>query len=208
MPNLKNLAAQKARKMQGISEDSGQNDGLTTYDDLLQDYDFHRVDTTTGKTFLVEPIRSGSFFLATGSPMLSVLESIDTTDQKTIQNSLTTIGNQWIEQNRIKELLDFGRCLICASVKSVNFAMKPLYECDKAKKEVPVSVLTDDEVNELVIVISRISGFEEDTETVEFFRKESEGETGEGEPIENIPDSETIQPETERPVVSEGEQPA
>tara|TARA_Y100000310_G_scaffold91130_1_gene88412 strand:+ start:2783 stop:3415 length:633 start_codon:yes stop_codon:yes gene_type:complete len=206
MQDLKDIAAQKAREKMGVDTPAGV--GYTSYQELMKDYDFTKVTTSRGTVLLIEPVRSGLFFLATGSPLLPILEEADVSTKEELQQTLGELGQTWVDEGRRKELLDFGRCLVCAGVTSHNIVMKRMHECDEKKEEVPVYVFTDAEIDELVTEIMRISEFEEATEKVNLFREEGEGEAGEGEPAEDLSDSETVQPETERPIVSEGEQPS
>lgn len=167
---------------------------LTSYEDLVKEYQTTFVRTSSGKVFEIETIGPGEYMMIFGSPLAQALTNmgLDPDDPK---GSALRLADVSIEQ-KIDVLLghdfqDFAENIICAGVISINFVRKPQRECDEDKQEVSISRLPFQDLCELFNAVIRLSVSGEEMGLIEFFREGSEEVSGERDSSSR--DSESLQ---------------
>lgn len=176
------------------SKSSDSRPDLTSYEDMVEEYQTTFVRTSSDKVFEIESIGPGEFMLIFGSPLAQALTNIGF-DPGDLEGSAKKLEEASIEQ-KVDVLLghdfqDFAESIICAGVISINFVRKSQRECDKDEQEVSVSLLLFQDLCELFNAIIRLSVSREEVGLIEFFREGSEEISGERDPSSR--DSESLQ---------------
>lgn len=173
-------AKAKTKKVMANAEDKN----LTTYEDLVSDYETSIFVTSSGRTFEIQPISPGAYFLITGSPLLDILteKGLDNEDIETRRKAFEELSDD--EKMAIvtnDDYLEFMQRVCCAGIISLNFVMKRQSACRAYKKEVSIDLLSSGEgagdLVELFGAIMELSSSESEGEMVETFRKEDKEES-------------------------------
>lgn len=181
MQNIKERARQKAseKAIKQSSQSQTDSKGLTTYEDLVSDYETLIVTTTSEKVYEIQPISPGAYFLTTGTPLLDTLTekglsegSIE--DRQQAFDELSDNEKMSIVSN--DDYLEYVQRVCCAGIVSVNFVMKRQRDCNRIKKEVSIDLLDANDLFEIFGRVMEMSASESEGELVETFRGESETE--------------------------------
>lgn len=182
MQDIKERARQKASEKAVVKQSSqteAGNKGLTTYEDLVSDYETSIVATTSGNSFEIQPVSPGAYFLATGTPLLDILtekglnegsieERQRAFDEMSDDEKMSLVSND--------DYLEYVQRISCAGIVSINFVMKRQRDCNRVKKEVSIDLLDANDLFEIFGKIMELSASESEGELVETFRGESETE--------------------------------
>ena len=166
-------ASSKSRRMQAQTTDKQ----LTTYDDLVSNYETSITTTTSGKSFEIQPVTPGAYFLITGTPLMSILseKGIDIQSAEERQKAVEALSDEeklsFITND---SYIEFMQHTCCAGIVSVNFVMKRQRQCNRFKKEVSIDLLEGNDLFEVFSAIMEISASESAGELVETFHGENE----------------------------------
>lgn len=163
------------------SKPSDSRPDLTSYDDLVGEYQTTFVRTSSDKVFEIESIGPGEFMMIFGSPIAQVLSDIgiDLDDPEREKKLVDISIEDKVDVLLSHDFQEFAENIVCAGVISINFLRRPQRECDQDKQEVSVSRLHFQEMCELFNAIIRLSVSGEEMGLIEFFREGSEEVSGE-----------------------------
>ena len=166
-------ASSKSRRAQTQTADKQ----LTTYEDLVGNYETSIVTTTSGKIFEIQSITPGAYFLMTGTPLMGILseKGLDAQTAEERQKVIEELSDEEkLEFVTNDGYIEFMQRTCCAGIVSVNFVMKRQRQCNKFKKEVSIDLLEGNDLLEVFSAIMNISVSESAGELVETFQSESE----------------------------------
>ena len=150
---------------------------LTTYDDLVSDYETSLTVTTSGKLFEIQPITPGTYFLITGTPLMNILseKGLDGQSTEERQKAIEELSDEEkLEFVTNDGYIEFMQRACCAGIVSINFVMKRQRQCNKFKKEVSIDLLEGNDLFEVFSAIMEISASESAGELIETFHSENE----------------------------------
>lgn len=150
---------------------------LTSYEDLVSDYETSIITTTSGKVFEIQSITPGAYFLITGAPLMNILteKGIDAQSIEERQKAIEELSDEEkLEFVTNDGYIEFMQRTCCAGIVSVNFVMKRQRQCNKFKKEVSIDLLEGNDLFEVFSAIMEISASESAGDLVETFQSESE----------------------------------
>jgi len=149
---------------------------LTSYEDLVGNYETSIVTTTSGKTFEIQSITPGVYFLITGTPLMGILseKGLDVQNAEERQKAIEELSDEEkLEFITNDGYIEFMQRTCCAGIVSVNFVMKRQRQCNKFKKEVSIDLLEGNDLFELFTAIMNISASESAGDLVETFQSEN-----------------------------------
>ena len=164
-------ASQKSKRVTSQVTDKQ----LTSYEDLVSNYETSITTTTSGKSFEIQPVTPGTYFLITGTPLMSILteKGLDGQSAEERQKAIEALSDEEkLSFVTNDSYIEFMQRTCCAGIVSVNFVMKRQRQCNKFKKEISIDLLEGNDLFEVFSAIMEISASESAGELVETFRIE------------------------------------
>lgn len=197
----KEIASQKGREQAGKtatpvaeSEEEEEYIGLTSFADMLENYEEGFANTGSGKRFAIEAIHPGDFAYLLQTPILQLMitKGVDLSSPEEIQETVNHLtSEEHLTMMASEASLRTQREIICAGVTSMKFVMR--YQRDCVDEEVSVYRLTKGETIEIYNAIMEISVPREVREKALRFRKVDEEESEQGEGDTDISEGEGLQ---------------
>jgi len=182
--------------------------GLTTYDDLMSEYQTDIVKTPSGLTFIIQTINPGDYLAIIGTPLLKYMSAhgIDISDpQARTQAVMDMPANEQVEILSDPNFQEMLKSIVCAGIvphDKLRVVNKRAYDCDKSKYEVSIDVIPVADLYHIFIEIMKLSQGEEFADEIELFREQHEIRPGEAVADPGPSDGESLQQETEPDIVS------
>ena len=176
-----NVARQKAKRSQ-LTSHQPQQQGLTSYNDLIGNYTISFITTASGNTYKIQKIDPGMYMSITGSPLIQILNNadIDLTDSNAVEETIKNLSTEdKLDYVQSDEFLLFMQRIVCAGVVSLNLVCKHQDNCSPTRKELSIDLLPANDLIEIYNAIMDISVPEGEREVGENFRSDSEAEQDE-----------------------------
>jgi hypothetical protein len=149
---------------------------LTSYQDLIKDYQTAFISTPSGYSFEIQAIRPGNYMISMGGMLTKYLtqSGVDLQNQEAVREAIQNLDEeQQIELSFDEANITRMQKIVCAGVISMNFVDKPQHECKKWLKEVSIDLLP---FADLLSLFTEIIGMSlPETEVADFatFRQDS-----------------------------------